>query len=99
MDWQAGHVEQAIFLAFSVEFLQVAQDGVGTYTPLHFPVCFCKKRIPFLTQKEGKLVPGTSPTHASCFIYVYPHGMKVDEAERAFTKAFGHWGRVMVPPR
>jgi hypothetical protein len=81
--WLAGTVECAIFLGFSIEFLQVAQlDTI--LCPLEFPLCVPHRRLRFLHVGEaGKLVPGDSPTHANVIVYLPPRwdlrGARFDE--------------------
>ncbi|HEY5262590.1 MAG TPA: hypothetical protein VIJ33_10775, partial [Solirubrobacteraceae bacterium] len=77
--WLDGHVAQGYFVAFSIEFLQVAQNGsLGLPLPTDFPMCIPKARPQYTKPVEhaGRggfdLVPDTSPTHAGALIYLPP---------------------------
>ena len=76
-----GHIKHAIFIGYSVEILQVTQNK--PYRPcLAFPVCFFKKRVPYIDMaptvlKDGQEVPNpnymkpkSGMTHSSCAVYV-----------------------------
>jgi len=64
-EWMAGNVKEAVFLAFSIEFLQVGQ---GCYiSPTCFPICIPEKRIQFLGC-DGK--KQKQPIHANAIIYI-----------------------------
>ncbi len=58
--WMREEVQQAIYVAFSLEQLQQNQ------TMLDFPVCFPSKRLKYVP-REGK---AASPTHASAIVYL-----------------------------
>lgn len=96
----AGHVSQAVFVAFSIELLQSAQHPSGTgvrrvdppeiaklSTPFDFEICIPSERLRFFERRDGRLVEGRQPTHANAIVYVG------DRAE-AFREAFRDVGRV-----
>jgi hypothetical protein len=51
-EWQSGRVRSAVFVAFSVEFLQVAQSSAppGGLTPLRLPFCVPSARVDYLVE-------------------------------------------------
>lgn len=95
-EWWAGAVEQAIFVSFSIELLQNAQDeSPETLTPLDFPICFPRKRVTYWSEKsDGRIAPGLQPTHASMFVYLPPGEGTVEAVDR-FVKAFSPFGKVI----
>lgn len=100
-EWRSGRVEQAIFVAFSLEFLQTAQRS--PLSPLSLPFCVPSSRLCFWTPNARKndVVEGTSPTHANAIIYLPPRGdalSRVAAVER-FRVEFTPIGNVIVPRR
>ncbi len=83
-----GSLRQAIFLAFSLESLQVTQSSILPMAM--FPICIPKKRIAFETP-EG--VPGTAPSHSNAIVYVPGTENKTVE----FLEQFRDIGYVMIP--
>ncbi len=80
--------ESAIFLAYSIEFLQSVQLHVSaTDLPFRFPICYPKRRIKFIGM-DGQA--GLSPTHASCLIYLGPEPAR-------FADEFETLGAVVLP--
>ena len=72
-----GNVEEAIFIAFSIEILQSSQSvncGLARYT-----YCVPANRVPFL-YPNGE--PGEQPTHSNAIIYL---GNNVSGFRRIFT--------------
>jgi hypothetical protein len=67
---QRGNVKSWCFLAFSLEqlcTLQCIQEpypGVGAFTWV-----VLRERVKFLTEQDGQLVPGTSPTHHNALVF------------------------------
>jgi hypothetical protein len=93
---RAGRVEAAIFVAFSVELLQVTQVNTppGASIPLDFPICFPSRRVPYDREVNGARVKGGSPPHASAIVCV-SHDFEV---WRRFREAFSPLGRVTGRP-
>ncbi len=89
-----GHVEQAIFVGFSLEFLQTSQN-YALANPLCFPFCIPSKRLMFL---DENLRPQRSPTHANVIVYLPPR-VGTAEAIGRFQDAFQDIGHVVVPVR
>lgn len=96
-EWEARHVDAAIFVGFSVEILQTTQIGGGTsMVPLDFPLCFPARRVAYYVEDGDGMRVGKSPTHASVIVLV----PSLDE-ERCgvqiakFQKEFGVFGRVI----
>lgn len=97
--WREGYVECAIFVGFSIEILQTTQslnehddlDKPDLPIPLDFPFCVPSKRIRFLHEKDGKLQPGVSPTHASVIVYLPP---RTDHNANKFAENFARFGEV-----
>jgi hypothetical protein len=72
-EYQSGRVSMAFFVGFSMEILQTAQVGNPTLvSPLHFPICIPRQRLQFLRASEGRMEPGTSPTHANVLVLLPP---------------------------
>lgn len=106
-EWQSGRVEQACFLAFSMEAIQSTQNYSEAYPwagidrgLASFQVCIPSYRIRFVTPADdGELRIGVSPTHANAIAYLPPHhvigGGETDQ-ER-FARAFRSIGDVMIP--
>lgn len=92
--WFEGDVEAAVFLAFSIEFVQTSQDEDQLVSPLDCAACYPRDRIRFLREKDGELVVGASPTHASCLFYLPARwDLKGEHFKRAFSKI----GKVVRP--
>lgn len=61
----AGELDHAIFMAFSLEAAQSTQrDGRGGI--LRFPACIPRKRIAF----DSRTGPGPAPSHSNAIVYV-----------------------------
>jgi hypothetical protein len=98
-EWTEGRVEQALFVCFSIELFQTSQvdTPAGVPLPLDFPFCLPSRRLAYYAMKEGKLVRGGSPTHASALIYLPPRFHDRAFATTAFRLACAALGRVVVP--
>jgi hypothetical protein len=71
-EFEAGRVECAVFLGFSLELLQGAQTFAGKH-PLDFPCSFPKQRIRFETEDEqGVRHQADQPTHGNVIVLVMP---------------------------
>lgn len=95
-DWRERHsVEQAIFVAFSLEFLQTAQRSL--LSPLLLPFCVPSSRLKFWTPnaRGNDVVEGGSPTHANAIVYLPPRDDP--RATRRFRAAFSKIGSVVIP--
>lgn len=79
-----GETLAGIFVAFSIEMLQVTQSCV--YPAVTFPVCTPKRRIKYW-RSTG---PAVSPPHASCIVYA---GRELGR----FVEAFSSIGAITVP--
>jgi len=97
LEWLHRDVDEAVFIGFSLELLQMTQiEGDGVPIPLDFPLCFPSQRMRFLTRGvDGKLSPGTQPTHANVIVYL-PKRERQDVYQK-FIDAFGVFGRVQLP--
>jgi hypothetical protein len=63
-----GHINHAIFIAYSLEQLQQSLLlQLPMYHMTEYPMCICKRRIQF--DQPGRKKP-SSPTHANAIIYV-----------------------------
>lgn len=69
--WQAGEVEAAIFVGFTLEILRSAQ-ALDVPQPIDFPICVPSSRIRFDTTKDGERVSSSSPTHGNVIVYLPP---------------------------
>jgi len=113
--WEAGQVEAAVFVGFSVEILQTTQVKPVGPLPLEFPICVPKNRLAYdreirLANGNVEYRTGTSPPHASVLIFLPPLGESVvrfgmtqpsdtHEAIERFVEAFSPIGHVSVPWR
>lgn len=90
-----GNVKSAIFLGFSLEFLQTAQQSA--LDPLGCPFCIPRRRTAFIGAAEnGQLTERASPTHANVIVGIPP----ADDLSRAvfqthFRRAFRTLGTVV----
>lgn len=82
---RSPHLDQAIFLAFSMEALQTCQPTIGKR-----PICIPDKRISFI-DASGQPIKGN--THGSAFIYVSGF---LDNTE-SFIETFSQFGSVYLP--
>lgn len=104
-EWATHNVEQAIFIGFSLEILQVAQSGAGPgeFSPLDFPICVPSTRLAYFHEDEtGKLVEGGAPPHASVIVFLPPGECisgtgthNFTEAVTRFKQAFSKFGKVV----
>lgn len=93
-EWMSGNAMSALFVGFSIEILQSTQaDKPLELIPLDFPMCVPSKRVRYITEQHGQLLPGTSPTHSSVLIWLPERGAKVDR----FRELFGPFGKVVIP--
>lgn len=90
----AGSVTDALYLGFNMQILQTSQVGVGRdeVLPTDFPLCIPSRRIQFLHEHDGRLVPGTNPAHGSVLVYLPPPSENDPRAR--FADAFGGIGVV-----
>lgn len=87
--FEAGLVDHALFLGFTLEILRTAQ-GYHWMRPTDFPFCVPRNRLRFLGP-DGE--PGKSPAHANVVVCLTRDG---GMAER-FRDLFGQVGAVVVP--
>jgi ParB family chromosome partitioning protein len=74
-------VEKAVFLAFSLEFLQASQVKGDNWTlPLECHICIPKKRIKFWTYDGSEYFEGSQPTHSNVIIGIGIHYGEFREA-------------------
>jgi hypothetical protein len=92
LEWSQGEVEQAVFLAFSMEALQMTQDSPMPMA--RFPLCIPSKRIRFLSPGG---IPQTSPTHGNAIVYLPPGQGARGQLVRRFVDRFSPFGAVLVP--
>jgi len=103
-EFEAGRVQCAIFLGFSLEILQSAQTFAGKQ-PLDFPGSIPKQRIRFETEENGVRHQGEQPTHGNIIDLVTSPSEIADHlgyysAEfrtRRFVETFSQIGYVHVP--
>ncbi len=98
-----GIVEQAVFVGFSLEILQVSQVfpaglewGECSLVPLDFPICYPSRRVAYERLTRGRFVPGKQPPHASFVAYLPPRS-RINESVVQFKLAFEKFGHVVVP--
>lgn len=96
--WGHGLVEQAVFVAFSVELLQTTQNEPEGPIPLDFPVCFPRTRVQYLRAPRlgARARRAPSPPHASCIVYLPPRAARARKnGIDLFGNLFGAIGRVV----
>ena len=89
------HVQQAIFVMFSIELMQTSQVEPPLDLPsvLEFPVCVPNRRIAYdHLNDQGARVPSNAPPHASGLVYLAPRGSEVAQAKERFRKRFSMFG-------
>jgi ParB family chromosome partitioning protein len=93
-EYAEGRVVAAVYLGFNMQILQTSQVGLGPSEalPTDFPLCIPSRRLKFLHEEGGRLVPGLNPAHASVLVYLPPRG-EIGARER-FAAAFGSIGAV-----
>jgi hypothetical protein len=69
-EYEAGHVQQAVFVGFNLELLRTSQGFEGIRGAGEFPLCFPKSRLCFWN--EGKDEEHSDPTCANVIVYVPP---------------------------
>jgi len=92
-EYCAGRVTSAIFIGFTIEFMQTTQSGDGRLLPLDLPLCFPEERIRFLKPGPDGLVEGAQPTHANVIVYLPQRGASA----RPFLDEFSEFGKVVLP--
>lgn len=98
--WEAGEVEAAIFVGFTLEILRSAQS-LDVPQPINFPLCVPSSRIAFDTEQQGERIASKQPTHANVIVYLPPYnGDRVNrptvvgaEHIRGFFEAFSKFGK------
>jgi hypothetical protein len=79
---QEDRVEKAVFLAFSLEFLQASQVKSDIWPlPTEYHICIPKKRIRFWTFDGSEYFEGQQPTHSNALIGI---GIGLEEFREAF---------------
>lgn len=84
-EWRSGRVEQAIWVGYSLDQLQVLQSSPSS--PLDFPLCFPNRRIAFIAPSGGK----NSPTHGNYIAYL---PSRQPEPMMRFETEFAKFGKV-----
>lgn len=85
-----GH---ALFLSFSIEAMQVTQNGGYPLSILDFPTVVFKKRVNYIDPLTGEEMKGN--THSSCITYVPGRINKT----AYFLELFQGFGKAVVPAR
>lgn len=89
IEYQAARVDSAIFIGFSIEILQVAQQ-LKCDVPSNFALCVPSERIPFDKWVNGERVSQNQPGHANVIVLV----TEDDKIVRRFRQAFLPVGEV-----
>lgn len=103
-EWQAGAVSEAVFVAFSLELLQVTQSLPAGESAAAFPLCIPWTRLKYWKPDgKGGIVESTSPPHASALIYLPllekrggSRGLYNDERLSRFEEIFSEFGQVRL---
>jgi len=89
-EYEKANVQAAIFVGFSIEFLQVVQS-LRCLRPTNFPMCVPRKRVSFDCWEPGRgRTPQKQPTHANVVVYL----PDFEESIEAFRVAFAPLGEV-----
>jgi hypothetical protein len=93
-EWQAGNVEQAVFICFNLEVLNTTQ--ASPLACLDFPICYFRQRPRFWPPGTPPELRGKSgsPKYPGCAVYL-PLGSNAGVAR--FGALFSPLGRVVVP--
>lgn len=78
-------VSEAVFVAFSLEQMQVTQSAF--HSVLDYPFCVPSKRMKFTPGSGQK---AKSPTHSNAIVYLGPNKDK-------FRSVFSQFGKVVIP--
>lgn len=84
-EFRAGNIHQAVFVAFSLEFLQTVQLSHAMRYARDAFICISKRRVKYL-RADG--TEGGSPPGASAILYIGPN-------RSAFVENFGGIGMVL----
>lgn len=84
-----GHIDQAIFMCFSISSLQVLQ-GHGSAPVTSFPMCIPAKRLAFIDPTDAER---DGPSHANAIVYVPGRTDRTAE----FAQHFWDIGGIMAP--
>src|SRR5207253_7905916 len=74
-EYEAGRVEQAIFIGFTVEIVRTSQaESPPGLSVAEFPVCYPRDRLCFLHEVEGseEFESGDDPGHANVIAFLPP---------------------------
>lgn len=82
-EWDSGVCTAAIFIGFSIEILQAAQNSGAKHLPAEFPLCIPRERIPFLDENGESQ---TQPTHANVIVLLPDGGRMVEQFEREYAE-------------
>lgn len=95
-EWEAGHVNQAIFVAFNMNVFRTAQVSASDVMPPYmFPFCVPRARIAFdKVGSDGKRAPSKSPPQDSAIVYLPPMGDEL--AHGRFKRVFEAFGKVRL---
>lgn len=83
IEYESARVDSAIFVGFSIEILQVAQQ-LKCDVPSNFPLCVPSERIPFDKWENNERVSQNQPGHANVIVLVTEDDMVVERFKRAF---------------
>lgn len=86
-EYQAGRVNQAIFLGFNLEILKTSQSEDSKAWIGSFPICFPKQRISFW---DKNFKPQKSPSHPNLLAYL----PKDNESIEKFVNIFSKFGAI-----
>jgi hypothetical protein len=84
--YESGSVEEAVFIAFSIEVMQTTQVQAESVPPIRRTFCIPSRRIAYNTPGGGR---GKSPPHASAILYL-------GKNKSLFRECFESLGAVVV---
>lgn len=94
-EYEAGNVEQAIFVCFSLAVFKTAQS-LGYPAPYRFPFCVPKQRLKFWG--PGRAEGTGQPSHDNAIVYLPPliYGRADPHAREKFGVFFSPFGEVRL---
>jgi hypothetical protein len=92
-EYRAGNVEQAIFVCFSLNIFQNAQE-YDYPAPYAFPFCVPSSRLRFWN--EATPIGKGQPQHPNAVVFLRPKGNEAPGALARFKGAFSPFGEVRL---
>jgi hypothetical protein len=95
-EWAAWRVESAVFVGFDLAVLQTTQTTARQRAlPQQFPFCVPRRRLKFLTGRNGTMHPQSNPPSPSVIVFL-PAAATSQELLK-FGRAFSTIGHITMP--